>query len=169
MLLRFPSRAGHRFQPGLLVQVLAAPHIQRQQRSSAGTHGVRLFACVMDDRSRRPLPPNGMRADRIRPVGETRHQCRCAERAKEVARLQRETLQCARQAPRVHRSIILTPRRRVPAYGCPPRGLVLGEVVQTKFSLTEGPIPRALLAFALPWREIRMGVADASSEPVPTA
>jgi len=66
--------------------------------------------------------------------------------------------------------------------------------VQTKFSLTEGSIPRALLAFALPilfgnvlqsvngsvnvpfaysmldrWREIRMGVADASPEPVPTA
>ncbi|MGO8855954.1 MAG: hypothetical protein ACLQO1_09630 [Steroidobacteraceae bacterium] len=93
--------------------------------------------------------------------------------------------------------------------------------MQTKFSLTEGSIPRALLAFALPilfgnvlqsvdgsvnavwvvldrwqaeaiwwsfpiasmtflimatgyyrfggWREIRMGVADASSEPVPTA
>jgi Na+-driven multidrug efflux pump len=78
-----------------------------------------------------------------------------------------------------------------------------GEVVQTKCSLTEGSIPRALLAFALPilfgnvlqsvngsvdavwvgkypgeaafyycfggWREIRMGVADASAGRVPTA
>jgi ADP-heptose:LPS heptosyltransferase len=78
----------------------------------------------------------------IRAASTQGRQCRCAERAQKVARLQRETLQCA---IRVHRSIILTPPRRVPAQGCPLRVLQLGEVVQTKFSLTGGSIPRALL------------------------
>jgi hypothetical protein len=64
----------------------------------------------------------------------------------------------------------------------------IGVVVQSKFSLTEGSIPRALLAFSLPavmpplasltslamalgyyrfggWRNVRLGIAEAVAAP----
>src|SRR5579863_8463311 len=51
--LVYPARV----EPRLLLQIRAAPQVQRQQGSRAGAHGVRFVARVMNGSSRRLLTP----------------------------------------------------------------------------------------------------------------
>src|SRR5450631_171238 len=86
-------------------------------------------------------------ADRRRSLGEKRRQSRCVERSQHIAHLQRKTRE---DAICVHRSIIISHITAHRPMASHLQVAHFGEFVHTKLSLTEGSIPRALLAFALP-------------------